>query len=64
MFLIDNSSEYNFVCLFVYCFLFIRYVAIFFTFDMNVSECTPQSVGDIFWPRKKRDCLYVYIYIG
>lgn len=48
----------SFVCLFVYslcCFFY-------FTFNMNVFECTPQSVGDFFFLGlvKKRDSLYVY----
>lgn len=32
---------------------------LFFTFNMNVPECTPQSVGNIFGLDKK-DCLYIY----
>lgn len=48
----------SFVCLLFVCLSVL--LQNFFTFNMNVSECTPQSVGDIFWPRKKG--LFVYIY--
>lgn len=46
-------------CLFVYllCCNFI------FNFNMNVSECTPHSVGDIFLASKQWDCLYILVSI-
>lgn len=43
MFIVNSYSDFfSLVCLFVYFMLH------FFTFNMNVPECTPQSVRSIF----------------
>lgn len=58
MFIVNSYSDYFFlfsVCLF--------YIA-FFTFNMNVPECTPQSVRSIFGLNKKVDSMFVYLLVS
>lgn len=55
MFIVNSYSDF-FVCFFIYLF----YVA-FFTFNMNVPECTPQSVRSIFGLYKKWTFCFVYL---
>ncbi len=59
MFIVNSYSDFFFVCLFVCLF----YIA-FFTFNMNVPECTPQSVRSIFGLNKKVDSLFVYLLVS
>lgn len=59
MFIVNSYSDFIlFVCLFVY------FTLHFFTFNMNVPECTPQSVRSIFGLNKKVDSLFVYLLVS